>query len=93
MRTTLDLYTGEPFRWDTVARIVDEDREDGPYALVAPARSAPDPRQVVYLDPSRVPVKLLEELNPGVDVVAELSKLGELLPTAGRSRWDGKTRG
>lgn len=55
MRTTTDLYTGKPFRWNDVVRIRDFD-------ILTPARYTS--RTATHLDPHRVPVKLLRELNP-----------------------------
>lgn len=55
MKTTTDLHTREPFRWNDVA--------------VAPYHELRVPARIskwgfVYLHPQRTPIALLHELNP-----------------------------
>lgn len=57
MRTTTDTYTGKPFRWNATC----VHQKDGKFIRV-PARYTS--RTAEWLHPSRVPAKLLAELNP-----------------------------
>jgi hypothetical protein len=61
MRTTTDIYTGKRFRWNETVI----ERDSG---LLTPGRATT--RSATHLHPSRVPRRLLVELN-GEPAVAE----------------------
>ena len=54
MRVTTDTYSGKPFRWNETIVM---------YGIVTVSRVMKT--KTVDLHPSRVPVRLLNELNPG----------------------------
>jgi hypothetical protein len=58
MRVTKDTHTGKPFRWNTTIVHV---APDGTRTVVPERQTS---RTAEWLHPSRVPPKLLAELNP-----------------------------
>jgi hypothetical protein len=64
MRITRDTHTGKRFRWNITATWPSVGN------LCGPARCTS--RTATELHPTRVPLALLTELNPGVDVEAKL---------------------
>jgi hypothetical protein len=57
MRTTIDTYTGKPFRWNSICLIR---TDDGKTTIVPERMTARDSR---WLHPSRVRPALLADLN------------------------------
>jgi hypothetical protein len=57
MKTTTDLLTGLPFRWNTTAIA----KDDNGRRVIVPARCTE--RLFVHLHPSRTPAPLLKQLN------------------------------
>jgi hypothetical protein len=60
MRSTTDTYTGKRFRWNETVLIAYPNGT----RIATPSRLTT--RDSIHLDPSRVPVDLLAELNPEI---------------------------
>jgi hypothetical protein len=58
-KTTIDTYTGKPFRWNTTALANDVEGNE----WLVPARCTS--RDFMHLHPGRVRASLLARLNPG----------------------------
>jgi hypothetical protein len=77
MRTTMDMQSRKAFRWNTT---VCHRNDDGSHTFV-PARCTS--QSLTHLHPSRVPAKLLAELNPLRVVNAAPDMLAALVEAEG----------